>query len=65
MRDRRTTPAELAELAEARALLRAGLAAAVARWPHLRGSLTPHDAEALAEGAADTPTDTSTKDTDA
>lgn len=51
MRDRRAEAlAAAAAQAEARALLRAGLRDAVARYPHLRGSLTAEGAEALAEG---------------
>ena len=53
-RDRRAEAlAAAAAQAEARALLRAGLREDVARYPHLRGSLTAEGAEALAEGAAE------------
>ncbi len=54
MRDRRAEAlAAAAAQAEARALLRAGLRDAVARYPHLRGGITAEGAEALAEGAAE------------
>ena len=54
MRERRAEAlAAAAAQAEARALLRAGLRDAVARYPHLRGGLTAEGAEALAEGAAE------------
>jgi len=47
-RDRRAEElAAAAAQAEARALLRAGLRDAVARYPHLRGGLTAEGAEAL------------------
>ncbi len=48
-RDRRTEElaAAAAAQAEARALLRAGLRDAVARYPHLRGGLTDEGAAAL------------------
>ncbi len=47
-RDRRAEElAAAAAQAEARALLRAGLRDAVARYPHLRGGLTDEGAAAL------------------
>jgi hypothetical protein len=53
-RDRRAEAlAHAAALAEARALLRAGLREDVARYPYLRGGLTAEGAEALAEGVDD------------
>ena len=46
-RDRRAEELAAAAQAEARALLRAGLRDAVARYPHLRGGLTDEGAAAL------------------
>jgi hypothetical protein len=59
MRDRRAEAlAAAAAQAEARALLRAGLRDAVARYPYLRGGLTAEGAEALAEGVNELAADT-------